>query len=87
MLVLISVVEVVPPLMIHMVMLVIQISTKKKKKNKKCLNLISAVNKTRFLYQHESSDCKYRLNKSVCNSKQKWNHNEFRYKNVKNLIL
>ena len=55
--------------------------------NKKCLNLISAVNKTRFLYQHESSDCKYRLNKSVCNSKQKWNHNEFRYKNVKNLIL
>ena len=55
--------------------------------NKKCVNLISAVNKTRFLYQHESSDSKYRLNKNVCNSKQKWNHDEFRYKNVKNSIL
>ena len=70
-------------------MLVLQISKKKKKKkiNKKCLNLISAVNKTRFLYQHESIECKYRINKSVCNSKQKWNHNEIRYKNVENLIL
>ena len=55
--------------------------------NKKCLILISAVNKTRFLDQHESSECKYRLNKSVCNSKQKWSHNEFRYKNGKNSIL
>ena len=51
----------------------------------KCLNLISLVNETKFLYQHESRQHKYRLNKSVCNSKQKWNHNEFRCKNVKKI--
>ena len=33
---------------------------------------------TRFLVQHES--CKFGLNKSVCNSKQKWSHNECRCK-------
>ena len=32
------------------------------------------VNKIRFLVQHESYGCKCRLNESVCNPKQKWNH-------------
>ena len=40
---------------------------------------MSGVNETRFLVQHESRDCKCGLSKSVCNSKQKWNHNECRY--------
>ena len=31
---------------------------------------------TRFLVQHESCECNRRLNESVCNPKQKWNHNE-----------
>ena len=39
-------------------------------------NLMSDVNGTRFLVQHESYECKYELNESVCNSKQKWNHYE-----------
>ena len=40
------------------------------------MNSISGVNETRFLVQHESSECKCRLNEHVCNSKQKWNDNE-----------
>ena len=42
--------------------------------NLKVFNLISRVNETRFLVQHES--CKYKcgLNESVYCSKQKWNH-------------
>ena len=34
------------------------------------------VNETRVLVYHELCECKCRLNKSVCNSKQKWNHDE-----------
>ena len=34
------------------------------------------VNETRFLVQHESCESKYRLNESICNSSQKWNHDE-----------
>ena len=37
---------------------------------------MSGVNETRFLVQHESCNCKCRLNESVCNSKQRWNHDE-----------
>ena len=37
---------------------------------------MSGVNETRFLVQHESCNCKCELNESVCNSKQKWNHNK-----------
>ena len=39
---------------------------------------MSWVYETRFLVQYESCGCKYGLNESVCNSKQKWNHNECR---------
>ena len=35
---------------------------------------MSRVNETRFSVQHESFECKCRLNKSVCNSKDKWNY-------------
>ena len=37
------------------------------------------VNETRILVQHESYNCKCGLNKSVCSSKKKWNHNVGRY--------
>ena len=42
-------------------------------------NLKSGVNDTKFLVRHQSCECKYRLNKSIGNSKQKWNHDECRY--------
>ena len=35
------------------------------------------VNETRFFAQSQSYECKCRLNESVCNSKQKWNHDEW----------
>ena len=68
-------VEIVPLLMTHMVKFV---TNKVKNINVKTLNLTSGVNETRFLFQHESSECKCRLNESVCKSKQKWNHNKCR---------
>ena len=37
---------------------------------------MSEVNETRFLVQHESCECKCGSNENVCNSKQKWNHDE-----------
>ena len=39
---------------------------------------MSEANEIRFLVQHESCECKCGLDKSVCNSKQKWNNNERR---------
>ena len=35
--------------------------------------LMSEVNKTRFLVQHELNDCSYRLNENVYNSRKKLN--------------
>ena len=34
------------------------------------------VNETRSLVQHEWYECKCGLSESVCNSKQKWNHDK-----------
>ena len=39
--------------------------------NLKVFNLKSRVNETRFLVQHESCECKYRLNGNLCNLKPK----------------
>ena len=47
-----------------------------KNKNVKVFNLMLGVNETRVLVHQELCEGKCRLNKSVCNSKQKWNHNE-----------
>ena len=44
--------------------------------NIKVFNLMLWVNETRFLVQHESCECKCRINKDVCISKQKGNHDE-----------
>ena len=37
---------------------------------------MSEVNELRFWLQEESSVYKFGLNENICNSKQKWNHNE-----------
>ena len=47
--------------------------------NVKVFNSISWVNKTRCLVQHESYQCIHGFNESVCNPKQKWNHDECKY--------
>ena len=41
------------------------------------VNLISSFNKTNCLVQHETFECKCKLNESVFNQKQKWNHGKF----------
>ena len=51
--------------------------SKVKNMNIKVFNLISGVNETRFLVQHELCECKCRLNESPGNSKQKRNHDEY----------
>ena len=41
---------------------------------------MSKLDKTRFLVQHESFECKCWLlygNENVCDSKQKWNHDKY----------
>ena len=48
--------------------------------NVKVLNLISWTNETRHTEWHETCKCKCRLNKSVCNTKQRWNENKCRCK-------
>ena len=52
------------------------VPNKVKNVNVKVFNLMSGVNETRFLVQHESCECKCGLNESVCNSKQNWNPGE-----------
>ena len=47
-----------------------------KNMNVKIFNVMSGVNKTRFLVQHKSCKSKCALNKSVRNSNQKWNYDE-----------
>ena len=47
-----------------------------KHRNVKVFNLMSKINETRSLVQHESFKCKCGLNESVCNSRQKWNLDE-----------
>ena len=42
----------------------------------KVFNLMSEVNETRFSVQHESCECKCEFNEGLCNSNQKWNHDE-----------
>ena len=39
-------------------------------------NLMSEVNETRFLLQHESCECKCETNENVSNLKQKWNRDK-----------
>ena len=44
--------------------------------NIKVFNLISRTNETRHAGWHETCKCKYRLDPSVCNNKQRWNEDK-----------
>ena len=46
--------------------------------NVKLFNLMSRTNKTRHVEWHETCKCKCRLDASVCNHKQRWNHDKCR---------
>ena len=46
--------------------------------NAKVFNLISRTNETRHIEWHESCKCICRLDKIICNSKQRWNENKCR---------
>ena len=48
-----------------------------KNMNVKVFNLMSGVNETRFLAQNESCERKCGFNWCVCNSRQKWNCDEY----------
>ena len=41
--------------------------------NVKVFNLMSRTNETRSIKWHETCKCIYRLNKIICNNKQRWN--------------
>ena len=56
----------------------VRVPNKVKNMNVKVFKIMSGVNETRFLVQHESCECKCRLNEKVCYLKEKWNHNECR---------
>ena len=44
--------------------------------NVKVFNLMSRTNETRHIKWHETCKCKYRLDASVCNNKQRWNNDK-----------
>ena len=47
--------------------------------NIKVLNLMSRTNETRHIKWHETCKCICRLDKIICNSKQRWNKDKCRY--------
>ena len=47
--------------------------------NVKVFNLMSITNETRFIKWHETCKCVCRLDGIVCNNKQRWNEDKFRY--------
>ena len=48
--------------------------------NVKVFNLMSRTNETRHIKWHETCKCKFRLDASVFNNKQRWNDDKFRRK-------
>ena len=52
------------------------VANKVKNINIKVFNSMPGVKRTRLIVQNESGGCKCGTNKSVCNSKHKWNHDE-----------
>ena len=49
-----------------------------KKLNVKVFNLMSRTNETRSIKWHETCKCICRLNKIICNNKQRWNKDKYR---------
>ena len=52
------------------------------KTNVKVFNLMSRTNETRHIEWHKTFKCKYRLDTSVCNNKQRWNEDKKTYKSI-----
>ena len=46
--------------------------------NVKAFDLISRTSETRYIKWHETCKYKYRLDKSVCNNKERWNEDKCR---------
>ena len=46
--------------------------------NVRVFNLMSRTNETRHIECHETCKCKYRLDASVCNNKQRWNDDKYK---------
>ena len=44
--------------------------------NVKVFNLMSFTNQTKQIEWHETCKCKYRLDTSLCNNKQRWNEDK-----------
>ena len=44
----------------------------------KIFNLMSRTNETRHIKLHKTCKCKFRLDTSICNNKQRWNDNKCR---------
>ena len=47
--------------------------------NVKVFNLMSRSNESRSIKLHETCKCIFRLNKIICNNKQRWNKDQCRY--------
>ena len=50
-----------------------------KNTNVKVFNLILRTNETRHIKWHKTCKCKYRLDASVCDNKERWNKDKCRY--------
>ena len=50
----------------------VNVPNKVKYMNVKVFNLMSEVNETKFLVEYEPCECRCRLNKTICKSRQKW---------------
>ena len=48
--------------------------------NVKIFDLMSRTHESRHIKWHETCKCKFRLDASVCNNKQRWNNNKCRFK-------
>ena len=46
--------------------------------NVKGFNLMSRTNETRHIEWHKTCKCKYRLDASACNNKQRWNEDKYK---------
>ena len=45
----------------------------------KAFNLLSRTNETRYIKWHETCKCKCRLEASICNNKERWNDDKYRF--------
>ena len=50
--------------------------------NVKVFNLMSKTNETQYIEWHETCNCKYRLDASVCNNTKRWNNDKCQCKKL-----